>query len=208
VDQSKKECILSAAAKVFSRFGLKKSSVDEIAKDAGVAKGTIYLAAESKEDLFYQAVHREVRNWTGELSKLIDPRVPADELLKRCSLASLAYLNDRPLVRDLLFGNIHHTMPEWHDRLDELRALGRTNIDEILRLGKRQGLFREDIDLEEVAKLILDVAITTYLFHYRGEDKETRIARRLTTAFDMMMNGLRKHAAHAQAHAHKKVDAA
>jgi AcrR family transcriptional regulator len=200
VDQSKKECILGAAAKMFARFGLKKTSVEEIAKDAGVAKGTIYLAAESKEDLYYQTVHREVRAWTAELAKHIDPRVPADELLKRCSLASIAYLNDRPLVRDLLFGNTYHLMPEWKERLDELRALGRTNIDEILRLGKRQGVFRDDLDLEEVAKLILDVAIATYIFHNQGVDREERMVRRMTTAFDMLMNGLRKHA---HAHAHK-----
>ena len=77
---AKKESILVEAARAFARFGFKKTSVDEIAKAAGVAKGTIYLAADSKEDLFYQALHREVREWVAELSKLIDPRQPADEL--------------------------------------------------------------------------------------------------------------------------------
>jgi AcrR family transcriptional regulator len=195
MEQAKKEGILHAAAKVFSRFGFKKASVEEIAKDAGVAKGTIYLAAETKEDLFYQAVHREVRAWTAELAKLIDPRVPADQLLRLHSTESLRYLNERPLVRDLLFGHFHMLLPEWGDRLDGLRELGRANSIEILRLGVRQGRFRADLDLEEVSKLLLDVAISTYLFHNRGADREERIARRWETAFELLLNGLRPNAA-------------
>jgi AcrR family transcriptional regulator len=45
MELAKKECILVEAARAFARFGFKKTSVDEIAKAAGVAKGTIYLAA-------------------------------------------------------------------------------------------------------------------------------------------------------------------
>src|SRR3954471_23804322 len=99
MEQSKKQCILNAAARAFARFGFKKASVEEIAREAGVAKGTVYLACDTKEDLFYQAVHREVRSWIGEISKLIDPRKPADLLLAECAAAALAYLQQRPLVR-------------------------------------------------------------------------------------------------------------
>jgi len=99
VEQSKKDCILGAAARAFSRFGFKKTSVEEIAKSVGVAKGTVYLAAETKEDLFYQSVHREVRAWTAEMEKHVDPRVPADQLLANCAQAGLTYLNQKPLVR-------------------------------------------------------------------------------------------------------------
>jgi len=48
VEQAKKDCILLEAARAFARFGFKKASIDEIAKEAGVGKGTVYLAAESK----------------------------------------------------------------------------------------------------------------------------------------------------------------
>src|SRR5579863_4402199 len=156
MDSEKKECILTAAIANFTRFGFKKASVDQIAKEAGVAKGTVYLAADTKEDLFYQAVHREVRAYTGELSKLIDPRVPADELLVQHTFAGLSYLEARPLVRDLIFGAHQLILPEWAARLDELRALGRINLVEILRLGVRQGLFSPEIDVDEVAEIIED----------------------------------------------------
>src|SRR2546423_8729946 len=99
MEQSKKECILQAAARAFARFGFKRASVEEIARDAGVAKGTVYLACDSKEDLFYQAVHREVRSWMAETSRAIDPWVPADELLGVVSQVGPDYLQNHPLVR-------------------------------------------------------------------------------------------------------------
>ena len=203
MDQAKKECILHAAARAFARFGFKKASVEEIAKEAGVAKGTVYLAAETKEDLFYQAVHREVRGWTAELARLIDPRVSAEQLLMQVASEGLRYLNERPLVRELLFGSYHLVMPEWTDRLDQLRELGRSNTVEILRLGVKQGRFRKDLDLDEVSKILQDVAISTYLFHNRGVDRDERLARRMMTAFELLMNGLK-----AKTVAHRKGEAA
>jgi AcrR family transcriptional regulator len=191
VEQAKKECILAAAARAFARFGFKKAAVEEIAKEAGVAKGTVYLAADTKEDLFYQAVHREVRAWVAESAKIIDPRKPADQLLLEAAQAGMQYMEQRPLVRDLLFGNHQLLLPEWADRLDELRELGRANLVEILRLGVRQGRFRDGLDIEEVSHVLEDVALTTHVFYHRPRpDREARIARRMRAAFDLLLNGL------------------
>lgn len=191
MEQAKKECILAAAARAFARFGFKKAAVEEIAKDAGVAKGTVYLAADTKEDLFYQAIHREVRAWVADSAKIIDPRVPADQLLIQCAQAGMKYMENRPLVRDLLFGNHQLLLPEWAERLDELRELGRHNLTEILRLGVRQGRFRDGLDIEEVSHVLEDVALTTHVFYHRPRpDREARIARRMAAAFDLLLNGL------------------
>src|SRR5205085_1925032 len=104
-----------------------KTSVDEIARDAGVAKGTVYLACDGKEDLFYQALLRETRSWLAHTARLIDPRTAADELLATVSMAAAEALPRYPLTRDLFLGRYHGLLPTWAPRFDELRALGRTN---------------------------------------------------------------------------------
>lgn len=191
MQQDKKECILRAAAKVFSRFGFKKASVEEIARDAGVAKGTIYLAAETKEDLFYQTLLREVRAWQAEVSRMVDPRVPADQLLEQAALMGMQYVEERPLVKELLFGNVHLVLPEWSDRLDELRKLGRAHTREVLELGVGQGRFRTDLDVDEIATLLQDLVISTYLFHNRpGPDRAERLQRRLKAAMSLLRTGV------------------
>jgi AcrR family transcriptional regulator len=193
MERAKKECILEAAARAFSRAGFKKASVDEIAKDAGVAKGTVYLASDSKEHLFFQSVHREVREVVGELSKLIDPTQPADQLLQEVARQAVRIVSERPLVRGLFACEFHSQLPRWVDQMEELRALGRTNIVEILRLGQRQGLFRADLEIDEVARVLQDLMITTYMFHVRdGEIDVEAVLRRGAVGLDLILNGIRK----------------
>ena len=192
MDQEKKECILTAAIAAFTRFGFKKASVDEIARDAGVAKGTVYLAAENKEDLFFQALHREVREWVAADSRLIDPRTPADELLAMLGWKAMNEIESKPLIWALLAGEHTRLLPQWSERLDELRGLCAKNIVEVLQLGIRQGRFRKDIDVEAVSDILLDLQITTLLFHNRkSPDLAERIQRRGQAALDLIFQGLR-----------------
>ncbi|HYG66302.1 MAG TPA: helix-turn-helix domain-containing protein, partial [Anaeromyxobacteraceae bacterium] len=53
-----REAILTAATDSFARFGFRKTSIEDVAKRAGVGKGTVYLHFESKEALFAAAVRR------------------------------------------------------------------------------------------------------------------------------------------------------
>jgi AcrR family transcriptional regulator len=48
----KREAILGAALELFGRYGYRRTSIDDIARAAGVAKGTVYLYVENKEVLF------------------------------------------------------------------------------------------------------------------------------------------------------------
>ncbi len=188
MEQAKKECILLEAARCFGRFGFKKASVDEIARRAGVAKGTVYLACESKEDLFYQVLHREVRAWQAAVAKLIDPRKQADELLETLSAAVLTSMEDFPLVKDLLYGRTHELLPSWRERLDELRALGLATLIEVLRLGVRQGVFRKNLDVETTASLLQDLQLAALLFH--KPDLELLVRMR-SAALALVLDGLR-----------------
>jgi AcrR family transcriptional regulator len=191
MDQKKRECIIVAALKAFSRLGFKKASVDDIAKDAGVAKGTVYLAAESKEDLLYQALLHDLRVWNAELSKLIDPRADPIEMLGVLATAGLTSLSQRPLLKQLFEGELHALLPGWQDHFDELTHLGRKNVIEVLEIGKKQGRFRPDLDAPETAVLLMDLQVSTMLFHNReSPDREARLARRMNAAMGLLLHGL------------------
>ena len=188
MEANKKECILVEAARAFARFGFKKASIDDIAREAGVGKGTVYLAAESKEDLFYQVLHREMRAWQAECARAIDPRMPADELLAKLLDHATTYLLKRPLVRDLLFGEIGRALPSWRARFDELRGFGRTNVAEVLRIGMRQGIFAEDLEVDAVATILQDLHLSARS-SYDGDD--VAFAHRSAVAMALVLNGLR-----------------
>jgi AcrR family transcriptional regulator len=193
-------CILLEAAKAFSRFGFKKTSIDEVAKAAGVAKGTVYLGATSKIDLFYQAILRDLRNWNAELAKLIDPRVPADELLPRVAFAAFATLDEFPLARDLITNVYAADLPDFVDRLDELRSEGLSIVLDILRIGVRQGRFREDLDLDAVAGVFLDMMTASIMFQRQGAktpETEARLLRHASAGLDLVLHGLKPRSAQA-----------
>ncbi len=190
VPLSKRECVLVEAAKIFARFGFKKTSIDDIAKEAGVGKGTVYLAAESKEELFYQVLHREVRAWQASCARVIDPRVPADELLTRLYLEAQKNLMANTLVRDLFRGEMVRMLPKWAGRFDELRALGRGNLMEVLRIGVRQGVFREDLDVETVASVLQDMHLAGWILRPESST-EAEQQRRTIVGFDLILRGLR-----------------
>jgi AcrR family transcriptional regulator len=192
LEPTKRENILRAAAKAFSRLGFKKTSIDDIARAAGVAKGTVYMACESKADLFYQAILRDLHDWISAAAKMIDPRVQADELLKRCAIAGVQFLRSHPLVSDLIVGIHYGDLPGWEIRFDQLRALGHANLVEILKLGIRQRRFRDDLNLETTAHVLQDMLHAGYIFHRRskGLDDEQLYAR-LETGLELVLSGLR-----------------
>jgi len=77
--QSDKEFrILEAASQLFARYGLRKTSIDEIAHQAGLGKGTIYLYFKSKEELFARIVQgfgdRLIEGLRQVLDEQHDPR--------------------------------------------------------------------------------------------------------------------------------------
>src|SRR5213075_3589802 len=106
---------------------------------------------------FYQALHREVRAWVGEVSQFLDPREPADQLLGKMALFGFQKLETSPLVHDLLTGKTRELLPMWGERFDEPRYLGMQNVIEVVKLGIKQGRFRAKLDVERVARTLQDL---------------------------------------------------
>jgi len=104
MEEAKRQRILEAATKVFVKEGYKDASIDEIARVADVAKGTVYLACESKADLFYQAVHLDLKAWGAQISRFVDPRMSASEIIAKMAQNGPVYLAEHPLTRGLFSG--------------------------------------------------------------------------------------------------------
>lgn len=192
LDPEKRARILDAATELFARFGFKKASIDEIAAGAGVGKGTVYLMCESKEDLFFQVVHRELRQWVAQVSEHMDPRLPAEQLLVTCHFVSLQYAAARPLVRELLLGNVEETLPLWTERFDDLKAVARRRNAEILEMGIRQGVFRADLDVDVVSRLLQDFHAMALLLAHRDRRPLDEQLRAAQVGIDLLLNGLKR----------------
>jgi len=123
--------ILDAASENFVRHGYRKANIGEIARDAGVGKGTVYLYFDSKTTLVVAAVARER---LGLLPKLgVVMALPASERLEAYIAMSLRFVLTAPLSGMLLRGDP-----------DLLRQL-RTSIPDTQQDAERQLAFAADL---------------------------------------------------------------
>jgi AcrR family transcriptional regulator len=78
--QEKLDFILDAAKKMFGRYGVEKTSMDEIARMARVAKATIYNYFGSKDRVYMEVLRREVHEIVAGISSSAEKKVhPTEE---------------------------------------------------------------------------------------------------------------------------------
>jgi AcrR family transcriptional regulator len=157
--QERAERILDAAAELIQRWGYNKTTIDDIAKRAGVAKGTIYLHWKTREDLFRALLlHEELK-----LADDIRQRMANDPegatlygVIKHSTLATMknplwkaVFLRDTNMLGEL-------SRQEYQTTLAEERVASFLNLFRFLR---EQGLIRTDQSLEAQMHLISAISI-------------------------------------------------
>jgi len=88
----KAEQILSAAKAAFLRDGYEPTSMDTVAKEAGVSKATLYAHFTSKENLFAAVVARECLRHVEMLERIEEAKLPIAEALEEIGMAFLDFL--------------------------------------------------------------------------------------------------------------------
>ncbi len=141
-----KNDILDAAKKRFDRFGFKKTTLDEIAKDLKISKKTIYEYFTDKEDLFISLFIAETLTARNKIFEGLDEVTSPIEKLKAALDRGIVYFGkDTFLVRVLRDDNNLYSpflTTKYHEMVEEGII---TVIANILADGKAKGLFR-DID--------------------------------------------------------------
>lgn len=109
--ESVKESILDATDRLLARFGYRKMTVEDIAAEAGIGKGTIYLHFTSKEEVVLSHIDRIVERLNNQLMEIAQSDAAAAERLRLMLLT-------RVLFR---FDSIQHYTQSLNDLLAVLR---------------------------------------------------------------------------------------
>lgn len=91
-DPVKREQILDGAGRVFMAHGFDAASMNDIVRESGVSKGTIYVYFENKEQLFAALVARERDRFASEMRKTIARYDDVEEALTHYGRALAAHL--------------------------------------------------------------------------------------------------------------------
>ncbi len=184
----KRERILAAATDRFIVHGYRKSSVDDIARAAGVAKGTVYLYYRSKPELLFHAMALEKQRYLERLAPLGEAGLSALERLRRFIALGVVVSRDMPLVTRLTGGDrelelaIQELDTEVLERIsrlqiaitvdlidaasdqrwsrDELERRAKVLIDTLFAVVTSGGIVRPGLPLEDYARLLAEILTT------------------------------------------------
>lgn len=99
-EKSDKESrIIQAATKLFARYGIRKTTIDDIAQEAGIAKGTIYLYFKSKEEIIAVSVKESTKEILTRISGAADKESTIAGKLKAIALERINFHHE---MRELL----------------------------------------------------------------------------------------------------------
>jgi len=160
LDDTRKK-ILSVANKLFSRFGFHKTSMDEIAKIARKAKGSLYYHFTSKEELFKEVVSKEIVNLKDQLSVIINnTSLSASDKIKLYLLRRMEILNDA--------ANYHETLKaDFFEHFDFIDGL-REELDEWEK-GSLKKILLQGVETKEFATIgDMDVMLDVFIMVLRG----------------------------------------
>ncbi len=98
--------ILEAARRVIARYGMKGTTVDRVAEEANIAKGTIYLYFDTKDELVNAAVLEGLREMAAEVLAADDPSLPPLERIRRLILAQFRIqASNQDFFKTFIIGN-------------------------------------------------------------------------------------------------------
>ncbi len=153
LDDTRKK-ILSVAKKLFSRFGFHKTSMDEIAKIARKAKGSLYYHFASKEELFKEVVSKELMDLKDQLDVIINNTdLSASEKIKIYLLRRMEVLNDAANYHETLKADFFEHFDFIDDLREEFDEWEKENIKKILL----QGVETKEFAAIEDMGVLLDV---------------------------------------------------
>jgi len=138
--------ILDAAVKIFAKKGFFQARVSEIAREAGVADGTIYLYFQNKDDilisLFEDGMTRVIQNVKAEIEKETDPLMK----IRSFARAHLALVEDNTDLAEIIQVELRQSTKFMKEYRNEKFFEYLDLISGIIKEGQERGLIRQDVE--------------------------------------------------------------
>lgn len=189
-----REAILDATDRLLSTVGYKKMTIDDLAREVGIGKGSVYLHFASKEEIALSHVDRIVERLKVRLSKIAAGDAACAARLRRM-------LVERVLYR---FDSVQHYTRSFDDLLSAIRPSllnrrARYFAEEaevfaaIVKEGAEKGEFEPDSELQRAEALLLATnSLLPFSLTTRELGERREIEEKVARVADMLLIGLLK----------------
>lgn len=164
---------MDIAIDCFARYGFQATSIDRIAKAAGVTKGALYYHFKDKEDLLFAAVTKRLgqfeRRVAADLALVPDAPTALREVARVC-LDHATKSNHRRLIVTLMVEAID-TNPRLAAEFRAMMQRFRAFLESIVRRGQKAGQFRADVDPAVAAEVYAGAIMGAEIQYYQDPKK-------------------------------------
>lgn len=185
---SKESLILESATEQFFKFGFKKTNIDDIAKHAGVGKGTVYNYFQNKEELFFRCADSqqerlnrqydtEIKQYKGIYDPLINHVIVRHLLIKKMVTQ---YSISMETMQELA-GIFIKSQKDLDRHIGEFR--------ELLEEGEKAGRYKSG-DHQKTAEILFDINFR-FLFKWL-EISQEEVVQDIAQIYGMLLTGLLK----------------
>ena len=187
-----KEDIIREAQKLFRLYGLKKTTMEDIAKALGKGKSTLYYYYQSKELIFEEVLQRELREVFRQTQIAVESVESAEEKLKAFAVTRIKVLSNMLNLYRLVCGEFVEQIPCGRVLFNEYSQLEINLIRSILLYGIEKGEFNQEIEQE------MDLLPSVVVSSIRGierdffSDKLVGLENRIGAISNLFMKGLKK----------------
>jgi len=186
--------ILESALKLFSEKGFAGTRLEDVARHAGISKGTIYLYFKSKEELFHEMIRHWILPQLEEIEAIGQAQGPAEEILRKqleVIYDNLVATEARHIPRLIIGeGSRFPELAEFYHR--EVISRCHRSLRSILERGVARGEFRPSVlewKLQPVFSPALIAALWKLIFD-SIEPLQIDVYRK--THIDLLLHGLKK----------------
>jgi AcrR family transcriptional regulator len=183
--------ILQAARRVFAERGFEQATMEEIARAAGVAKGTLYLYYPSKQDVYSAALQRSAVELAGRTAAALEAAAGVEEKIHAFIAAELRYFEEhRDFFRiyDSEFGRALCRPGQKGRKFEELFLEQVKTIDQVLQQAVRRKVIRP-VRTRAVAFVLFDITRGLVTQRLRGASRGS-IEDDIAFAFDLTWKGI------------------
>ncbi|OEV08778.1 TetR family transcriptional regulator [Streptomyces nanshensis] len=162
-----REKLFQAAVTLIADQGFSATTVDEIAEQAGVAKGTVYYNFASKSELFEELLRHGVELLTADLRAAADATAEAGgghvDALDAMVRAGLVFIDRYPAFTRLYVAELWRTNRAWNSTLLVVRKEAVAVVEQELRAGMDEGELSGDIDVSLTAAALVGMVLVAAL---------------------------------------------
>ena len=179
--------ILEIATEQFARFGVRTVTMEDLARQVGISKKTIYQEFEDKKDLVKAVFAAILEEDQRKLSHILEQKDGVIEHLVQTS----RMMRDRlTSINPLVIMEVQKYFPEAWKLFESFKDQTiQKDLVNVLELGKKLGYFREEIDSRILAKVRLN-QITTAFDAKNFSDPEYNVLEEQLVIMDHFLHGI------------------